>query len=955
MHHRFAAAIGLMGILLSSGVQAFGLGEITTESRLNQPFSARIPLLSVTSEDLESVRVELASNAEFERLGVERADYLTHLRFSVQDGATHPAIIISSDRAARDPFLTFLLDVRSVNGRILREYTVLLDPPLIALAGPATPTPTSAPMPAPIAPTALPRADAAPEVPPPTLMATPVLPTPDEPESEPITTAGRYGPVQPRETLWGIATAIQVEGATVNQMIWALWTANPTAFDQGRFDGLMKNIELDVPDRERILSVPDEVARARVAELRQRRIAASTPATVQPTRPPATPGPSPTAQPSPAPTPTPSASPTEAPTTVPTAAPTTTEPLVATDPPAIVAATGPAIDATDDAESAQPDDGRVATDALAPAILDPGAEASLWGETEPDASTTASDDRAELVEDDSAAFDVDETFAPAASARPPATPQSTSGGLLDALKLPLLLLALAVIAVAGWLFARRRRAQLPAVVASAAAPAPAPVFAAVPAAADKAPSAAISPDALADQAEAAVMAAYAANGTGLPPQPPAPAKPAATMSETQSIPDFDATQVFDAPPGGGRTSPDSPDFESTAQFSLDTVQIDLDAQDPAAEADIHLAYGLFDEAALTLNNALAKDATHPEWLVKRAEVYFAAGRALEFTEAAEAAQPHISALEWQKLAVLGRQIAPTSPLFAAGNDDAALEAAAPDLIFDAPETESDPMTVTAPSDTTVPAVVDSVGEVDFSLEFPGDDSAETAADTPPSEARVDVKTSVADAPPDTNVLDFEIEPVAPLSRGDDSEPESPTIDPNSLEFNLDDFSIDTPTLADAPASATPADLPAPPTAAAPPADSPDDLLDFDFDSFTAESTGDGQSPFTESPPESPGNLIDFDLASFDAQSTPAATPPEALKADDDALLETFQLDDFDLLADSDSQAISSGDESATKLDLARAYVDMGDSEMARALLDEVLSNGNAQQQHEARTLISRLT
>lgn len=92
----------------------------------------------------------------------------------------------------------------------------------------------------------------------------------------------------------------------------------------------------------------------------------------------------------------------------------------------------------------------------------------------------------------------------------------------------------------------------------------------------------------------------------------------------------------------------------------------------------------------------------------------------------------------------------------------------------------------------------------------------------------------------------------------------------------------------------------------------------------------------------------------------AAEPSPAI--DELDALDDFKLDDFALDkeltpetdAEADSDSLGTGDEAATKLDLARAYVDMGDAEMARALLGEVLVEGNDTQQDEARSLMSRL-
>jgi pilus assembly protein FimV len=156
MRRQFTVAFGLVGALASMSASALGLGTIRIDSRLNQPFAAEIPLLSVSAEQLETVRVRLADADEFRRLGIERADYLSELRFELLPGAA-PVIRVSSARPARDPFLTFLLDVRTDTRRVLREYTVLLDPPPDAVSrgtAPAGPAPITAPAPLPLPPRA---------------------------------------------------------------------------------------------------------------------------------------------------------------------------------------------------------------------------------------------------------------------------------------------------------------------------------------------------------------------------------------------------------------------------------------------------------------------------------------------------------------------------------------------------------------------------------------------------------------------------------------------------------------------------------------------------------------------------------------------------------------------------------------------------------------------------------
>ena len=123
-----------------SAAHALGLGEIDVNSHLNQRFSAVIPLTSVAPDEAENLLVRVADSDDFSKAGIERTDYLSSLTFQVMTDGKGPRIVISSKKIAREPFLSFLLDVRGSSGRVLREYTVLLDPPSLGDAAPAATT-----------------------------------------------------------------------------------------------------------------------------------------------------------------------------------------------------------------------------------------------------------------------------------------------------------------------------------------------------------------------------------------------------------------------------------------------------------------------------------------------------------------------------------------------------------------------------------------------------------------------------------------------------------------------------------------------------------------------------------------------------------------------------------------------------------------------------------------------
>ncbi len=124
-----AVAVGLA--LASSGAMALGLGDIEMRSALNQPLDAEIVLNSVQADELDGLIVQLASREAFERAGIEKSPVLSALKFSVNQKAdgTH-YIKVGSRGPVVEPFLNFLLEVDWPRGRMVREYTILLDPPV---------------------------------------------------------------------------------------------------------------------------------------------------------------------------------------------------------------------------------------------------------------------------------------------------------------------------------------------------------------------------------------------------------------------------------------------------------------------------------------------------------------------------------------------------------------------------------------------------------------------------------------------------------------------------------------------------------------------------------------------------------------------------------------------------------------------------------------------------------
>jgi pilus assembly protein FimV len=129
-----AAAIALQASL----AQALGIGDITLKSGLNEPLRAEIRVRGAGDLSADQVIVELANSADFQRAGVERLYSLAEIDFEVELSSKGDGVIrLSTPRPVREPYLDFVVEVRWPTGRVLREYTVLLDLP--------TTTPTPAP------------------------------------------------------------------------------------------------------------------------------------------------------------------------------------------------------------------------------------------------------------------------------------------------------------------------------------------------------------------------------------------------------------------------------------------------------------------------------------------------------------------------------------------------------------------------------------------------------------------------------------------------------------------------------------------------------------------------------------------------------------------------------------------------------------------------------------------
>ncbi|MDG1771725.1 MAG: hypothetical protein P8H30_07155 [Luminiphilus sp.] len=120
--------IGLV-VMLPAYSWGLGLGDMTLNSYLNEPLAAEVRLLDVQDLTADDIKVRLATQDAFDRLGVERAYFLTNMKFEVRVEDKTARIILTTTKPLLEPYLDFLVETRWPDGRLLREYTVLVDLP----------------------------------------------------------------------------------------------------------------------------------------------------------------------------------------------------------------------------------------------------------------------------------------------------------------------------------------------------------------------------------------------------------------------------------------------------------------------------------------------------------------------------------------------------------------------------------------------------------------------------------------------------------------------------------------------------------------------------------------------------------------------------------------------------------------------------------------------------------
>lgn len=269
--------LALLALLAALPLWAAGLGPIQVRSHLHEPLDAAIPVLAEPGEDLGGYRAQLAPDEAFERVGLTPSALLRQIGFSLErDAEGNGFVHLTSNRPLHEPLIELVLDLRWAEGHLRREYSLLLDLP--PTGEEPVETPPSAVEPAiaeaPPAPVAVPAAalavaQADPREPPPS-PASPPAGRGEEP-AVPADAPLFYGPVRTGETLGHVAQNLtRPGGAMLEQVMVALWRANPTAFAQGRMYALKGGVTLKIPPMAVIAAIDADEAVATVQQQRPR-------------------------------------------------------------------------------------------------------------------------------------------------------------------------------------------------------------------------------------------------------------------------------------------------------------------------------------------------------------------------------------------------------------------------------------------------------------------------------------------------------------------------------------------------------------------------------------------------------------------------------------------------------------------------------------------------------------
>ncbi len=979
--------------LVFSNAYAAGLGKLTVLSSLGQPLRAEIELTAVSKDEVGALTAKLASAEAYRQANIDFHPALMTLRFGVEQRGDRQFIRLSSSQPLNEPFVDMLLELSGPNGRLVREYTFLLDPADLRTTQSAQVAPT--PVPESAAPAAQPRTAQA-ESAPASRAASPARvqraepapraarPAPAPVEAGADASQGEYR-VRNGDTLARIANQVKPSGVSLDQMLVALYQSNPDAFVGNNMNRLKAGQILSVPEADKARSISAAEARgivvAQSADFNNYRnklagqVASAAPQKSAESK--QTAGGKITAKVEEKATP---ASESKDKLKLSNAQPA---PAGAAD------KTGPATQ-----------EDKIAREK---AIADANSRVK---ELEKNVTELQ-----KLLEVKNKALADQQKQADAAATKPaaPAAPAAVEQKPAEAkVEKPAEVKPAEVKSAES----NAEKPAQPAAPPVSAAPAPAPEK---PKAVTPPPAPAPEPPSFFDEllgnpmvlpGIGALLVALGALGVYR-----ARRQKQSKQFEDSIITDssLKANSLFGST---GGQSVDTSNSVFNSSFAPSASQLDTNEVDPVAEADVYIAYGRDAQAEEILKEALRTQPDRHAVRVKLLEIYSNRKdlRAFEVLATELYGLTKGEGDDWAQAASMGAAIDPNNPLYAGGKkDDADVPLIAPTQPLD--EQGLATLLSSTQSDTSQLGTIDGL-DADASY-FNNTELADETANTPAP--AVEPETEPEPEPENkvtSNDLDFDLDgmqDLVPPNTIPRPAPAEPPADLTSIDFNF----LDEPAKPAEPEAAstldmTPAPEPLPDTTAELSASIPPiDDLEFSLgDDKPAEAAApaslvedislDALAPPAESsipeitdlslPMEEPkaevpaADPLDFDLSGISLELNPQETSAADIPATEEIAPEPvaeFDMGESEPAAPAPAEAAASLElpdldfdsmntqmltddpdansaEMATKLDLAIAYQEIGDKEGARELLDEVLKGGTPEQSERAKALLLEL-
>ncbi|MBD9354882.1 FimV/HubP family polar landmark protein [Methylomonas albis] len=988
-------ALAVVSLLAPVSAQPLGIGEIELHSALNQKLDAEIRLSVAPGENPSDVTVKLAPPEKFDQAGVVWNYFLSKIKLEPVIQANGSIIVkVSSREALTEPFLDFLLEVTWPQGSMMREFTLLIDPPT-AYNQPVIPVAeTSGYSAEPIEPVARPakRTRTAPK--------RAVRAESNDSITPQTPTSGEFGPIQKSDTLWSIATQVgQDKNIPTQKMLTALYKANPDAFNNGNINSLKEGATLKIPE-------PDAIMNPAQRQAQNERKAAGKQVKPETTQ-----------------TETPKkalelVAPTEA-KAAGTGAIKTEQNSAAAAHPTVHGTTDQAPDGKDlelqariekleqqlgmmqqllalkDQQLATLQNNKQAQTTVQPA---PGESAQQPTQPTPQAPAVTAEPPAPpvtttpqppITEPVVVAPPTPKPVAPPAPkvTPPPAPPiVAEDEGLFgsDAYYWVAGTLGTGIFGFLGWLLWRKRKID--------------------------------------ERTNTESMFASASQIR----------LPDSESSLSVPIMDISSTDEYDV--GTVGESSFISDFTPSDFDAFDTDQNEVD---PISEADVYLAYGRYQQAEELIRHAISEQPNRDECKLKLLEIYYAsenkdsfASYAQELADAGKQADKPF----WKKVSDMAKEIVPDLALF--GGSFAATTA---------PISKNDTsvnITASTVADTEIidldnsfALLDDELSDLDINEDLALEDNG---LDFDLGSFGGTTKSQDQNKQSDANIESIDFDQPSSSKSAADAEPEPDDIESFDFDFALDTNSengkadsatSELETLDFAGASGLEADMESKPTDSnevleAKSSSTLDTLESFDFNFDTEDKANADTAKVVEA---SQADLETFDFSNFDGNEKAAADATETsekslpdvesfdfdfdnisaetsaddshhndskLNLDSQLKLETFDFSDFDNITPKSAQSFDKAietsiksdgefdfnfdfdtpiisttdnnefelgvsdltdmDEFETKIDLAKAYVDMGDTEAAKSIAEDVLSKGSKQQQQAAQALLDEL-